>query len=246
MKKPNDRYLFRIDSMRPETLPMARLIQYLTELVVLFGSREHVHFMEVQEGSAMPAIVVDPQAEPKVRARLQLVHDVDPPKDLQCAISILNKLLRDDNATGELRAPGGAQIIQFPGRLEQLPQEAHITEMGSLEGQIVRLGGKDETAHAVIEVEPGYWEKFKLTRALARDLAPFLYGEAVRVYGKGHWRRSPEGDWTLEWFNADRFETLSGEVLSEVLSDLAGLRGNGWLDSDDPLGELHRLRRGFE
>lgn len=244
MKNEKDLFMFRISAATPETLPMARLVKYLDELVTLFGSREHVHFLKVKKGSAAPAILVDPQAEPKVRARLRLATSEDAPQDLARSVSSINRLLREDNSSGDLRTPGGAKIIVFPGNKNPLDEEAVVTEEAALDGLLVRLGGKDETAHATIEVEPGRWENVTLSRSLARELAPFLYGQEIRVFGKGKWRRSTEGEWSLAQFTAERFETIGAGDLLETLRRLSTLEGNSWNTVDEPLAVLRRLRGG--
>lgn len=244
MKSEKDLFVFRISAATPETLPMARLVKYLDELVTLFGNKEHVHFLKVKRGSAAPAIFVDHQAEPKVRARLRLAVSDDAPQDLSRSVVSINRLLREDNSSGDLRAPGGAKIIVFPGNRHPLDEEAVVSEEAALEGLLVRLGGKDETAHATIEVEPGRWENLTLTRSLAREIAPFLYGDEIRVFGKGKWKRSPEGEWSLAQFNAERFERLGAGDLLETMQTLSTLEGNSWNTVDEPLAVLKRLRGG--
>lgn len=244
MKFPKDLFTFRISSMTPESLPMARLIEYLAELAKLFGNKEHVHFMKVVRGSAAPAILVDSAAAPKVHSRLRSASSANPSIELAKTIANLNTLLRDDNAFGDLHAPGGAKIIQFPGKKEVLDDEVVISEAGSIEGQLIRLGGKDETAHATIEVEPGRWENFALGRSLAKELARHLYGDDIRVFGKGKWRRSTQGGWILDSFTAERFENIGNSDLVQTMRQLCDLQENAWHELDDPLGELQRMRGG--
>lgn len=104
-------YDFRIDAWKPDTLPMSRLADYLGKLAVLFGNKEHVHFMKVRKGSAIPEILVDEPAVPKVSARLKLANSADAPEDLARASRDINRMLRDDNATGMLRLKGGGQKL---------------------------------------------------------------------------------------------------------------------------------------
>ena len=105
---------FRIDAFTPDTLPMSRLAEYLTQLADLLGSHEHVHFLNVKKGSAVPQAKVDYPAIPKVQARLQLAHTVDAPDDIRRPFEAINRLLKADNAKATLKAgnvvigPGGA------------------------------------------------------------------------------------------------------------------------------------------
>lgn len=244
MKSDQDLFIFSIDSMTPETLPLARLVQYLEKLVVLFGSKESVHLLEVKHGSAAPAFYIEREAAPAVLQRLSLVREPDAPADLTKAFQDVNDYLREDNAVGGLRAPGGAQILQFPGRLEPADEEAWVSEHGTVEGFLVRLGGKDRTSHATLEVEPGCYQTLTLSRDLARQLAPHLYGEEIRVIGMGRWKRTGAGVWKLERFTVERFELAPRGDLTSAMDQLASVKGDAWREIEDPLGELLRLRRG--
>lgn len=246
MKTSSDLFIFRISSMTPETLPMARLVKYLDELVTLFGHKEHVHFLRVNKGSAAPAIHVDSAAQPKVRARLHLAGGPSAPIELSKSVAEINRLLREDNANAELRAPGGAKVLVFPGKKAPLDDEVVVAEAASIDGILVRLGGKDETAHAILEIEPGIFENFTLSRELARQIAPYLYGEDIRVFGKGRWKRSSEGAWSLVQFAADRFEEIGNGDLLETMRRLSTLDGNAWNQVDEPMAVLKRIRGGTE
>jgi hypothetical protein len=52
-------YEFLIDACTPETLPMARLAQYLADLAVLIGHKTSVHLIGIKEGSVRPQIRID-------------------------------------------------------------------------------------------------------------------------------------------------------------------------------------------
>ena len=44
-------YELYIDAFTPETIPMARLADYMASFAELLGQREHVHFGELKPGS---------------------------------------------------------------------------------------------------------------------------------------------------------------------------------------------------
>ena len=90
---------FRIDAWSPGTLPMSRLAEYVACLAKLMGSEAHVHLLKVRKGSAVPEIMVERTAEPKVRQRLSLVNTPDAPDDIQSNWNKVNTLLRDDQAS---------------------------------------------------------------------------------------------------------------------------------------------------
>lgn len=238
----NTTFDFRIDTWKPDTLPMSRLAEYLARLAVLFGHKEHVHFMKVRKGSAIPEILVDEPAVPKVKARLSLVGTPDAPEDLTRANRDINRMLRDDNASGVLREKAGDNILEFPGRKTPLAEEAVVYELGELDGVVIRIGGKDETVPVLMEGERGVYYHCNASRENARKLAAHLFGQTVRVVGRGKWRRTQEGEWELDSFEIKDFDLLDETPLVQVISSLRALEGSDWNQMDDPQTELKHLR----
>jgi hypothetical protein len=50
--------------------------------------------------------------------------------------------------------------------------------------------------------------------------------------------------WLLDRFNITEFEVLDSSPLQEVVERLRAIEGNEWLEVEDPLEELSRLRHG--
>src|SRR4051812_46095878 len=107
-------YQFKLDAFTPETLPMARLAAYLAQLSLLLGNAERVHFDRLNKGSAIVQTKVEAQAVPKIETRLRQAGAADAPDDVVKSYKQLNRMLREDNATGVLRRAKGATIIRFP------------------------------------------------------------------------------------------------------------------------------------
>ncbi len=235
-------YDFRIDAWKPETLPMARLAEYLAKLSLLFGNKEHVHFHKIRKGSAIPEIVVDEPAVPKVNERLRLVGALDAPEDIARANREINCMLRDDNATGALKFKGGAKILDFPGRKTPLAEEAVVYEFGELDGVVIRVGGKDETVPVTLEGMDGAYYRCNASRETARQLATYLFGQSVRVTGRGKWRRNQEGCWEIETFDIKGFEPLDEMPLVDTIAAMRAIEGSDWNELDDPQAEFKRLR----
>lgn len=221
---------------------MVRLAEYLAKLAVLFGSKEHVHFHKIRKGSAIPEIVVDEPAVPKVSERLRLVGASDAPEDIVRANREINRMLRDDNATGTLRLKGGAKILEFPGRKTPLAEEAVVYEFGELDGIVIRVGGKDETVPVTLEGGDGAYYRCNASRETARQLATYLFGQSVRVTGRGKWRRNQEGCWEIETFDIKGFEPLDEMPLVDTIAAMRAIDGSGWNELDDPQAEFKRIR----
>ncbi len=232
---------FRIDAWKPNTLPMARLAEYATCLAKLMGSPEHVHLLKIRKGSAIPEIAVEKTATPNVMARLSRVNSPDAPDDIQSSFNKLNSCLRDDNASAVLGFKGGAKILIFPGCKTLLPKEIIVHEQGELEGMVIRVGGKDATVPIWLEDGGGEKLECNANRSLAKELAQYIFGSPVRVFGSGKWRRTNERQWQLAEFNIKSFEPLDQTTLTELVTKLRGM-DTEWATMDDPQAELRRLR----
>lgn len=240
-------YTFRIDAFTPETIPMARLAEYLAELSKLVEHKHSTHFDRLEAGSARLIYKIDAVDAPKVEQRLARTTEPNAPKDLRKAFETLDDMLANDNAVGELINPTGAVIIPFPGRdrPKQLAFPA-FRQDGSIDGQIVSIGGKDTTAHVILQDGAVTYSNIKLTREMARQLRGYLYEQKVRLIGRGRWERSPEGAWKLLDFSVDRFEVLDDSRLSDVLDKVRSIPSNGLTKNTKIYDDLMALRLGGE
>jgi len=235
-------YRFRIDAFTPATLPMARLAEYMADLAALLGEPEHVHFHGIEDGSAVLVQAIDEPAVRKVDARLKAARDGDGPADVLRAFASLDRRLAQDNAVGTLSDGDGAEAVRFPGR--DRPRSlayASFRQQGCLEGVLVRIGGRDRSVHALLQDGEQTW-RCETTREMARDLRGHLFEGPIRVYGQGRWRRSPQGNWTLERFTISSFEALDDAAWPETVARLRAIGGKGWHAAHDPLAELVGLR----
>jgi hypothetical protein len=240
----SNEYTFRIDVFTPDTLPMARLAEYMAALADLIGHRESTHFARIEEGSARLVSRVEEQDAPKVQRRLEDVMSAKPPQGITKAFKTLDDMLAHDNAIAEVIGPSGAVIIRFPGRArpKALTFPA-FRQDGSIDGQIVSIGGRDKTAHVTLQDGGLTYTNIALNRDMARELAKHLYGTKVRLFGSGRWERHPEGDWKLLAFNVDRHEVLDDTPLGDVLAEIRLIRGSG-RTGEGTYHELMALRLG--
>lgn len=233
----------RISAFTPDTIPLNRLAGYMLQFAAVLGNEAHVHFAGLRKGSTVLRALVEPEDIPKVSQRLHSVNTGEAPADLQRAVAVMNNYLREDNARASLRQKGGAQIIKFPGCDAPVAKRiGPIREGGQLDGEVVRIGGKDRTIHALLVGADG--AEYKLTttsRDLARELARHLFCP-VRVTGTGTWYRDGDGTWELDSFQLQSFEAVGERTLIEAVAGLRDLEGDGWREMKDPLAEWRDLR----
>ena len=100
------------------------------------------------------------------------------------------------------------------------------------DGQLVSVGGRDQTAHAILQDGATVYTGLTMKRPLAVRLAPLLYGPKLRITGKGRWERQPDGEWKLLEFKVDRHEILDQRPLGEMLAAVRAVPDNGLMDAD--------------
>lgn len=234
-------YRFVIDAYSPATIPMARLAEYMRELANIFGEPAGVHFDRLEKGSTVLVSKIDHEAIPKVHNRVLAVRRREGPSEAMRAYRAVNRLLRDDNAIGLLKEqPNDSTVIRFPGREEAEEAFPSVRQHGSVDGVVVRVGGKDQTVHVTLEVEGQQIAHFYTNRLVGKQLGHRLF-EAVRLFGRGRWTRDSDGQWTLLDFKIESFEPLTDIPLSEAVAGLRKLE-IGW--DEDALSELPTIRHG--
>ncbi len=99
----NETYTLYIDAYTPETIPMARLAEYMQVLASLLRHRKSVHFDCLKPGSTRIVTRIDHEDVPGIRARLGQVRRGDAVGEPAREKTDLDCLLNEDNAKGELR-----------------------------------------------------------------------------------------------------------------------------------------------
>ncbi|KVK91508.1 hypothetical protein WS91_25355 [Burkholderia sp. MSMB1498] len=236
----HDEYQFSIGAYSPATIPMERLAKYIAALAKLFGNSPNVHLDRLQEGSTIPVMNVDRQAARHVSERISKIDKREAANDVIASYDELNALLRDDNATGELRrrsagADSISVVLRFPGK--ELPKPltfGPFTEPATIDGELVRIGGRDRSAHATMIDQEGHSWRCETTRELAQELAPYLYkGPVLRVHGDAKWERLEDGSWNLEHLKVTSFTVLDDDTLQETTDRLRQLHATDWSKLDD-------------
>lgn len=242
-KKTHREYRFEIDAYTPETIPMSRLAQYLGDLAKIMGEDASVHFVRVDKGSTVPVVQVDWEAEPKVRERIRAVKFDEGPAEPRRAYRELNRRLIEDNARGTLIDPGKSKVLRFPGRAGATqPEFGPFNQAGSLIGVPIKVGGENDPV--TVHLDDGKAKHIlSATRAIAKEIAEFLFTGVVRIDGIGRWYRNRMGEWELHGFNAKSVTPIAD---GDVIHDVEKLRAipADWKGREDPIGELLSMRSG--
>lgn len=242
MASRRQKYRFIIDAFTPETIPMSRLAEYMTELATLLGMRESVHFVELEGGSTTLIQEIEFEALPKIRERMNGIKTRTAPEEATRAFENIDRKLAEDNGTAALET-GPERIIEFPGRnRSQIEKFGPVTQPGSVDGVLIRIGGRDETVPVYL-LEGDVLHKCNSNREVAKRIAPHYLGNTLRAYGIGKWNRDDFGNWVMEKFNIADFIVLNDSPLSEAVSKLRSIKTD-IQSMDDPVEELRQVRRG--
>jgi len=218
-------YTFKIGAYSPRTIPMARLAEYMAAIAELYGEQGSVHFEGLRKGSTVVVSRVQHEAVPKVRENIQSAQWPDSKGAPAQAFKRVNKMLREDNASGELRR-GRAKVLLFPGRDMLRPTKiGPFNQPVSKDGILVRIGGKDSTAHAMIEGPDQQISSFEVSREIAIQLAPHLFGEPIRLIGQGRVVRNEHGAWEFLSLKASAFVVLTNETIGQAVQRVRAVAG---------------------
>jgi hypothetical protein len=240
--------IFHIDAYSPETIPMAKLAEYMTDFAALLGKENAVHFDHLEPGSTKIVSRVEFEDVPKVRNRLTEARNGTASKDLARIVAQIDARLANDNATGRIlfaEAERGvtAELLAFPGRDRPKVQSyGPFNQEGHLDGVLFSIVGRDETVSVRLQNGETTYTGCETTRSIARELGKHMF-EPIRVHGTGRWVRETDGHWNLIRFRIHRFDTLGTDSLRETVAALRAVPGSGWKDIDDPLAELDDIRR---
>lgn len=243
-------YKLKIGAFKPDTIPMQRLSEYMSDLAGLLGESNSVHFVKLEEGSTVLNALVENEAIPKISDRLASINHGEASEDLRKAFDTLDKRLASDNATGSLKAyfdteNDGAVVLEFPGCERPKPIDyGVIKERGALDGIPVSITGRDKSKHAQLVDGSTVHTGITMSEELAIKIMDeqCVYRKVIRLHGMGRWHRDEEGEWKLDGFKADDFEILEDTPLRETLLQLRAVPDSGWSEIEDPLGYLNNLR----
>jgi hypothetical protein len=241
------RRIFKIDVFQPDTIPMFRLAEYMSDLATMLGEKNDVHFVKIEDGCTQLIHDVAFTAYPKVEERTRAIRFGQAPAEAMNAYRALNKKLASDNTSAiymEADAPT-QELLEFPGVNAPKPLEIMpINQPGTLIGVIQGVGGKTITETRVpVFIDTGDdVHVCSASRAIAKELGAFVLGEQRRFHGEATWIRDEYGAWALKKFVVKMHEPIEGRPLSAVVEDLRKIP-SGLTEIRDPWGDIIKSRR---
>lgn len=228
-----------LDGTSPDRLPMARLAEYLRELSTFLGSKDHVHFDAVAEGSVRLNTCIEDSKYLHVIHHAREASNGRGPKRAQRAYAGLVALMVADQVDGSL-VSNDARILDFP-TAKSNERPLVIKKRGSVQGRLYLVGGKDEIVPVRLEGAAGETFVCEVDIALAEQLGALLFKQ-IRLYGEGEWESRPTGGWRLRKLHAQSFDKLDPSSVSAGIQKLRQFTAGAWSDMDDPHGAIQDSR----
>jgi len=226
---------------------MKSLSRYLAELSELVGHENCVHFDRIEEGSAELKWWPEDAVDHSVRVRLEGVSDFLNIRDIHDPVLNLNRRLANDNASAVMIAPNNETIASFPGvRFTQFKEVPAFWQEDRLQGRLIRIGGKDSSIHAHIEMGGKVISNITLDETLARELVKYFLGPSVALNGKARWCRDYLGNWKLLSFQVHSFDVLDDRGLEESMDKVGGFIREGIENDSNPYSSDSTNAKGGE
>jgi hypothetical protein len=232
-------FLFEID-IPARTLPMARLAEYVKDLASILGQEEHVHLVEIRESSTVLVPIVDDIAFQKVQKQVLAVRNSSAPQAAMKTYETMNNRLTEDSASAVLRGAYGA-VVQFPGNSNKPVSEdiGPVIEPDSIDGEIIQIGGRDETISVYIRDRHETPVICTTSRDKGRSLAKLIF-QQVRINGQATWIRA-NNKWKRVNFSIDSWNELTERPLESIIQQLRDVPTPN-IDKIDPFAMLAELR----
>ncbi|MFN7996983.1 MAG: hypothetical protein U0Q18_25440 [Bryobacteraceae bacterium] len=235
-----------VEGVTLDNLELDDIAEYLTDFAKLIGTDSNPRFHSIRRGSLSLKARVPADREIDVKTRAFLIRTGDAPEDaIKARDRISRRLCQNRGRRATLLDSGNAKVIEIPvHRVEPAFQPVPpSTRAGTLQGQIIRLGGKQETVSVELQDVDGHIYLCKAPRSMARKLAREMFEPVVRVHGSGRWSRGDDGVWRVEEFQIADFEVLEDDSLIDVVAQLRGIRSK-WKTLEDPAAEMEKIRNG--
>ena len=229
---------------------MRDLAAYITDLADLLGNHDAVHCHEIRDGSMEVVFDVESSSTESVAERMLDARHSTAEPSARNAWRNLNQRLKRDGASGmvtELAGRAPRTLIEIPGVREEAEERLPILwEAGTVDGIPTGVGGRllDPEWVSVRIVDSGTVVNCEARPATAIEIARHLLTTPIRVAGKGRWVHDEDKGWRLDKFRIEQFDVLDSRPLAEVVGEMREVYARtDWARMDDPLGELHGVRK---
>lgn len=237
-----ERFEFVVPGYTPETMPLDRLIEYLTQLTVILGNPADLHLVDIEKSSTKPVIVMPHHAAVKARQRARDTWEGGGSVRQRTAYQRIRRMVADDGGKPALLKTRQATILEFPSVDLGTDQEiGSMRQASSVAGELIRVGGDSEFDQILLKDFSGaVISGCFATKEVAKQLAKCLH-EQLRLHGIASWSRDRSGKWQISRMKVLTFEVLDNDSLTAAIEEAQGVVSD-W--PEDIVDKLLDMRRG--
>lgn len=220
--KDMERFKFIVPGYTPETMPLDRLLEYLSQLSIVLGNPGDLHLVAIERSSTRPVLAMRHDVAVKARHHAREVAEGGgSARRREAFYKIRHMVAEDGGQPATLREPKGAVILKFPSVDIGQDQVIHsVRQPTSIEGTLVRVGGISENAQILIqELNGNVIAGCTASRSVTQQMAHLIY-HSIRVSGIGTWHRTEEGKWAITRLHVQTFDPLDDDELEDVVAKL--------------------------
>jgi hypothetical protein len=236
----------KVQGVNIENLSLEDIGEYLADFGELLGKDVEPKYHSIGRGSLVMRAKIPAEREIDVKTRGFLLRTGDAPEDAVRARERISRRLGINRAKNAVLLDSAqSKVIEIPVEKppESPPKVPSFIKSGSLQGRIIRIGGKQDTVSVEVQDVDGIVYLCRATRDVARKLARDIFDPIVRVHGAGRWYRTEEGLWRVDDFQIARHEILEDVSFAQTIGELRAIPAS-WKDFDDPHAELEKIRNG--
>lgn len=214
-----ERFEFILPGYTPETMPLDRLLEYLSQLMVILGNPSDLHLIKIEKSSTKPVFLMPPHAAVKARKRARDTWEGGGPVRARDAYRRIRRMVSEDGGKPAVLTSKSATILEFPSvDLGEDQEIGSVRQASSVTGELIRVGGETEFDPILLrDVSGAVIAGCFATKDVAKRLAKHLH-EYVRLHGIASWHRDRHGKWQIARMKVQTFETVDTDTLSESLA----------------------------
>lgn len=243
MKQLDWTYELHVFGTSKKALSLDDFAELAKKVAELLGSREHVRFGALRDGSARLLTKVQDPGLQAVEVQLLRAKNGEGPGAGK--VVKLNEFLSVKGWRADLLNRQGCVILNFPGALNKPTPEPvqTVEQVDTLIGQVIKIGGRDESVPMTIRTPDGAFIDLTVKgRDQAKKLAQYLFGSDLKLTGNATWKRDEEGHWSCSDMVVLSFEEPDNTSLVDLFGTLRQVPDNHWQRLADPISAWKNFR----
>ena len=109
-----ERFEFTVPGYTPDTIPLDRLMEYLSQLIVILGQPSDLHLINIKRSSTKPVLAMRHDVAIRARLRVSEVRQGGGSARRREAFDALRRLVSEDGGKPAILRAREGKILEFP------------------------------------------------------------------------------------------------------------------------------------